>query len=142
MFNFFKNKQRDKTIKEFNMVIENIKTNDETFQMVVGHGVNLAYSFFCKKYKKKQFFENQSHEERMEYFKKYIDFRNKVGEKDSTIYLGLYCFGIWLLSLVTKDKKLEEISEKELVWLSKKGEQIPGEPITSFSDLGVVSKYT
>lgn len=130
MFGFFRNKknnERDRVIEEFNSIMNQTKTGAEDAQMVIGHGVNMANSVFLKAYSSPDDFRCRSHKEKLEYFKKFIKFKEDVKDKDIGLYMGIHLFGTWLLGFVQDDDDLEQLVKKELAWLSKKGEPLGGQ---------------
>ncbi len=129
MLGFFKKKkgkERDGVIEEFKTMINKTRNGDEDAQMVVGHGVNMANSVFLKAYSSPDDFRGRPYKEKWEYFKKFIKFKEGVKGKDFGLYIGIHFFGTWLLALVENDDDLEKLVQKELVWLSKKGEPLGG----------------
>lgn len=128
MFGFFggKKRERDGVIEEFKSMINQTKTGNEDAQMVVGHGVNMAYSTFLKAYSSTDDFRGRAYKEKWEYFKKFTKFKESFRKKDFGLYLGIHFFGTWLLAVVENDDDLENLVYEELGWLSKKGETLGG----------------
>ena len=113
-------------IKEFKEMIETTKAGKDDAQMVVGHGVNMANSIFLKTYPSPDVFQTKPYKEKLKYLKKFKKFQESYRQKDLAFYIGIHFFATWLLSLVENDSELEKIVQKELIWLSQKGELLGG----------------
>lgn len=125
MLNFFRNKkgsEREAVILEFRNMIEKTKAGKNDIQIVVGHGVNMSNSIFLKTYSSPDDFRKKLYKEKFKYLQKFKEFQESCREKDLAFYMGIHFFATWLVALVENDNELEKIVQKELIWLSKKGE--------------------
>lgn len=131
MLNIFKKKrekQRNQVIEEFTGLVEPLKTKPEQIQILVGHGINIGNSLFFKNVTSINEFNNLPDKKKFDFFKKFLDFKEKMKNEDQYVYLGLHLYATWILAVINNDNELQLMVSSELKWISKKGELMQGTP--------------
>ena len=125
MFGFLKkraNSERQKVIEEFTQAINAIKGADKTVQLAVGHGLNMANSFFFQKFHNIDAFKGISKREQLDYLRKLGATEEEIGKKDPQAALGFGLFKMWIASIIQNDEESMQYFSNELAWLSKAGD--------------------
>jgi hypothetical protein len=126
MFGFGKKKNADRDVvrQEFQSMTTRLRASDETVQMAVGHGINMAFSFFRQAHGTPQAFQGKSAAEQISYLKILADMETRLREekKDVASSLGFWLFKAWVATLVQGDDELSTALSNELAYFSRKGD--------------------
>jgi enolase len=115
-------KERQKVIEEFTEIISSIKVADKTAQIAVGHGLNMANSFFYKRFHDIEGFKSIAKSEQIDYLKKLNATEKKIAKTDPEASLGFTLFKMWLVTIIQDDAETKQYFSEELAWVSKIGD--------------------
>ena len=122
MFGFFKNRAeraRQETVDQFNTAIEQLKVADQTVNSTVGHGINMASSFFFKKFNDVSSYQSLSRNDKIKFVQALAMTGEEVGKKDQLMGLGFGLFRMWVVAIMQEDLELAEYFSEHLSPISK-----------------------
>lgn len=117
--------ERQSVIQEFDKMINLVQSSNETKQMTVGHGINMASSSFLKSCSNIESFKKLSHDEKIQYLQKFGNMENELAKKDPLMSMGFNLFKKWLVVLIQSDFELIERFSNKLAHFCKKAEKFP-----------------
>ena len=118
------NKNRKALRKEYETVLASLMNSDDTVQMSVGAGINMANTFFMKSYPGgHREFQEMPMPERIAYIEKITAMETNLHDKmEARLGLGFALFKMWLGAVSAHDTKLMDQFSEGLEYFSKKGE--------------------
>jgi len=121
MFGLFKNSNREALINEFKKTVARINKGPEELKIAIGTGINMISSMFYSNFKSISNFKNLKKSEQKDYLKKMNRFEEEMLDRDPPTGLAVGLFKSWLCSLIESDRELQDLTERELGSLSRKG---------------------
>jgi len=122
MFGFLKKRAeraRQETIDQFNSAIEKLKIADESVNFSVGHGINMASSFFFKKFEDVSNFQLLPKAEKINFVQDLATTGDEVRKKDQLMGLGFSLFKMWIVAIMQEDMELAKYFSENLSNISK-----------------------
>lgn len=123
MFGLFKNKEPRERIdlrNEFEKITQAARGADNSMQIAVGVGINIANSLFIKRYGTVESFKLMPRHERTAYIMKLTKFEEKMSEQDPPAAIGIALFKMWIGVVAETDEELAEQFSKEISYFSRK----------------------
>lgn len=107
---------------EFETVTARLRKTDELTQMVVGHSINMAHSFFAQRFGDVKSFRALSADEKHSYIQSLTAMEEKMMQEDPHAGLGFGLFKMWVGALTANDEELAKEFTDTLAFFSKKGD--------------------
>lgn len=106
---------------EFESVTARLREADDVTQMAVGHGINMAHSFFAQRFGDVKSFRALPTDEKHSYIQSLTAMEEKMIQKDPPAGLGFGLFKMWVGALTANDEELVKEFSNTLAFFSKKG---------------------
>lgn len=106
---------------EFQKVTTRLRGADDAAQMAIGHSVNLAHSFFVKRFGDTKSFRALSAKEKNAYIESLSAMEAKMLESDPAAGLGFGLFKMWVGAVTANDDELVKEFSDGLAFFSRKG---------------------